>query len=154
MGAAMLTLRAYNPEDFESLYEIDHACYQPAIAYSRRELRSYIHFAGADCLVVEANEKIAGFIVTEHENTLGYIVTIDVLEAHRRLGVGAMLLAEAERNLALNGVREITLETATENASAIAFWQKHGYRTRGVKKGYYPAGRDAYEMAKSLTVNS
>jgi ribosomal-protein-alanine N-acetyltransferase len=150
----MLSLRSYGPEDFESLYEIDHACYQPAVAYSRRELRSYIHFPGADCLVVEADGKIAGFIVTEHENILGYIVTIDVLEAHRRLGVAAMLLAEAERKLAVNGVREITLETATENAAAIAFWLKHGYRTRGVKKGYYPGGSDAYEMAKPLTVGS
>jgi len=47
-------------------------------------------------------------------------------------------------------VREISLETATDNTSAIAFWQKHGYRKRGVKKGYYPGGRDAFSMSKLL----
>ena len=62
-------------------------------------------------------------------------------------------MAEAERKLAANRVREISLETATDNASAIAFWKKHGYRTRGVEKEYYPDGRDAYSMVKTITGN-
>jgi ribosomal protein S18 acetylase RimI-like enzyme len=154
MRAEMLKLRPYQPGDFETLYEIDHACYEPAIAYSRHDLNSYIHAPGADCLVAEADGEIAGFIVSEQAGTFGYIVTIDVLEAHRRLGAGTMLLNESERKLAANGVREVTLETATDNASTVAFWEKHGYRTRSLKKGYYPGGRDAFDMIKSLVVNS
>jgi ribosomal-protein-alanine N-acetyltransferase len=150
----LLKLRPYKPGDFETLYEIDHACYEPAIAYSRPELRGYIQGAGADCVVAEADGEIAGFIVSEQAGSLGYIVTIDVLGAHRRLGVGTMLLNESERKLAANGVREVTLETATDNASTVAFWEKHGYRTRSVKKGYYPGGGDAFDMVKSLAVNS
>jgi ribosomal protein S18 acetylase RimI-like enzyme len=146
-----ITLRAYAPADFETLYEIDQACYEPAIAYSRRELRNYLRFPGADCLVAEADGNIVGFVVTAHGKSWGYIVTIDVLSPYRRHGIGTMLLAEAERHLAADGVREIALETATDNASAIAFWQKHGYRKRGVKKGYYPGGRDAFSMNKLLT---
>ena len=143
-------LRAYRPEDFETLYEIDQACYEPAIAYSRRELRNYLRFPGADCVVVKAGGKAAGFVITAHEADWGYIVTIDVLDAYRRHGVGTLLLSEVERKLAASGVREVSLETATDNASAIAFWQKHGYRTRGVRTGYYPGGRDAYSMTKLL----
>jgi ribosomal protein S18 acetylase RimI-like enzyme len=47
-------------------------------------------------------------------------------------------------------VREIALETATDNEAGIAFWKKHAYRNRGVRKGYYPGGRDAYSMVKEL----
>jgi len=144
------SLRPYSSSDFETLYEIDQACYEPAIAYSRRELRNYLRFPGADCVVAEVGKTIAGFIVTAHHKSWGYIITIDVLAAHRRLGVGSMLLAEAERRLAADGVREVALETATDSASAVAFWQKHGYRKRGIKKGYYPGGRDAFSMIKSL----
>lgn len=143
-------LRSYKPEDFETLYEIDQACYEPAIAYSRRELRNYLRFPGGDCVVAEAGGKTAGFIITAHEADWGYIVTIDVLNAYRRHGVGSMLLAEIERKLAASEVREVSLETATDNASAIAFWRKHGYRKRGVKKAYYPGGRDAFSMNKLL----
>ncbi len=143
-------LRKYQPQDFEALYAIDQACYPPAIAYSRRDLRNYLRFPGADCLVAEADNHTAGFILTAHDDHWGYIVTIDVLEPYRRRGVGAMMLREAERELAARGVSEVTLETATNNASAIAFWKKHGYRTRGVIRGYYPGPVDALSMNKTL----
>ncbi|HXX44601.1 MAG TPA: N-acetyltransferase [Candidatus Acidoferrales bacterium] len=146
-----VTLRSYEPEDFDRLYEIDQACYEPAIAYSRRELRNYLRFRGADCVVAETDKSVVGFILTAHGKSWGYIVTIDVLAPHRRSGVGSLLLAEAEHHLAAEGVREIGLETATDNFAAIAFWQKHGYRKTGVKKGYYPGGRDAFSMTKLLT---
>jgi len=147
-------LRSYKPDDFETLYEIDQACYEPAIAYSRRELRNYLRFPGADCVVASAGAKTAGFIVTASADAWGYIVTIDVLEAYRRQRLGTKLLARAERRLASKGVRQVALETATDNAAAIAFWQKHGYRTRGVRKDYYSDGRDAYSMVKRLNAGA
>ena len=145
-----LTLRTYTPEDFETLYEIDQACYEPAIAYSKREFRNYLRFPGAECVIAEENGKLAGFCLTAHQQARGYIITIDVLGKFRRRGVGTALLAEVERRLAAHGVEEIGLETATDNDSGIAFWQRHGYRTRGVWKGYYPGGRDAFSMTKVL----
>lgn len=145
-----ISLRPYAPTDFEALYKIDQACYEPAIAYSRRELRNYLRFPGSDCTVAAVGRKLAGFIVTAHEDDWGYIITIDVLAGYRREGVGTLLLAEAEKRLGAAGVREVALETATDNASGIAFWRKHGYRKFGVKKGYYPGGRDAYSMVKPL----
>jgi ribosomal protein S18 acetylase RimI-like enzyme len=145
-----ISLRPYSPSDFEALYKIDQACYEPAIAYSRRELRNYLRFPGSDCTVAAVRRKLAGFIVTAHEDDWGYIITIDVLAAYRRAGVGSLLLAEAEKRLAAAAVREVILETATDNTSGIAFWRKHGYRKFGIKKGYYPGGRDAYSMVKLL----
>lgn len=147
-----LTLRAYQQEDFERLFEIDQACYEPAVAYSRRELRNYLRFPGAECVVAESESGMVGFCLTARQGERGHIITIDVLEASRRSGVGATLLAEVESGLARNGVREVGLETATDNDSAIAFWKKHGYRTVGVWKGYYPGGRDAYAMVKTLSL--
>jgi ribosomal protein S18 acetylase RimI-like enzyme len=145
-----ITLRTYSPSDFDTLYDIDQACYEPAIAYSRRELRNYLRFPCSDCVVAETKRKLIGFILTAHQDDWGYIITIDVLERYRRHGVGSLLLTKAERRLQTSGVREIALETAIDNASAIAFWHRHGYRTGGIKKRYYPGGRDAYSMAKLL----
>jgi len=149
-----ISLRPFTPEDFETLYAIDHACYEPAIAYSRRELRNYLRFPGADCVIAEAESKIIGFCLTAHENDWGYIITMDVLSEFRRQGVGTALLREAERRLAGQGVHEVALETATDNETAIAFWRKHGYRSVGVREGYYPGGHDAYSMTKRLAAAS
>lgn len=152
------SLRLYAPADLETLYEIDQLCYPPEIAYSRRELRNYLRFPGANCVIAEAvMENIAGsvpvvigFCITARLRAEGYIITMDVLAPHRRQGVAAALLAEAERQLSENGVSEVGLETATDNDSAIAFWQKHGYRKCGIRKHYYPGGRDAFSMSKAL----
>jgi ribosomal protein S18 acetylase RimI-like enzyme len=145
-----VTLRTHTPEDFETLYEIDRACYPEEIAYSRRELHSYLRLPGAECVVAEEAGKIIGFCLSAHAGTRGHIITIDVLEEHRRHGLGSELLTEVENRLGAQGVREMSRETATENESAIAFWQKHGYRNQGVIKRYYPGGRDAFAMRKSI----
>ena len=143
-------LRDYKPADFDTLIEIDHACYEPGIAYSKRDMHAYLQFPGAECVLAETAREIAGFCISARQRTRGYIVTIDVLEKYRKSGIGSALLGEVERRLAANGVREVGLETATDNESAIAFWNKHGYRTLGVEKGYYPGGRDAFAMTKTL----
>jgi [ribosomal protein S18]-alanine N-acetyltransferase len=145
-----LTLRSNTPEDFDTLHEIDQLCYEDEVAYSKRELRAYLRFRGSDCVVAEADGAIAGFCISARQGERGYIVTIDVLPQFRRLHVGTALLQEIERRLVANGVREVALETATDNESAVAFWKKHGYRSRGIREGYYPNGRDAFAMAKAL----
>ncbi|HXA76333.1 MAG TPA: N-acetyltransferase [Candidatus Acidoferrales bacterium] len=141
-------LRDYSPRDFENLYQVDQQCFDPALAYSRPDLRNYLRLPGSDCVIAEAEDKIAGFLVSAHENGVGSIVTLDVLAAHRRQGVATLLLKECEHRLAAAGVHTIELETATDNTSAIAFWQKHDYRKRDVQKEYYPDGRDAFRMTK------
>ena len=145
-----LRLRTCAPGDFEKLYEIDQACYAPAIAYSRGELREYLEWPGADCIVAESGTTVVGFCITSRRASEGHVITLDVLAPWRRRGVGSMLLAEAERRLAANGVSRVSLETATDNTPAIAFWNKHGYRTKGVLRRYYPTGRDAWSMAKTI----
>ena len=143
-------LRDYQSDDFDTLIEIDRACYEPGIAYSKRDMRAYLQFPGAECILAESSGKIAGFCISARQRARGYIVTIDVLEKYRKSGIGSALLREVERRLAANGVREVGLETATENECATAFWNKHGYRTLGVEKGYYPGDRDAFAMTKVM----
>ena len=143
-------LRSCRAGDFETLYEIDQACYEPKIAYSRGELRDYLRFPGGECVIAESEGSVAGFCLAAREDGYGHIITIDVLQPFRRRGAGTALLAEIERRLSAGGAREIWLETATDNEAAIAFWKKHGYRKRGVRKGYYPGNRDAHAMSKKV----
>ena len=150
------TLRDYSPSDLETLYSIDQACYPRGIAYSRRMLRWYLGQRGALCIVAQAagaraeDPLLMGFLIAHYRGAEGYIVTIDVLEAYRRAGVGSALLQETERRLANAGVRYVGLQTATNNEAGVAFWQRHGYRSSGVSRGYYLGRIDAYEMFKEL----
>jgi ribosomal-protein-alanine N-acetyltransferase len=145
-----LTIRLYRPADFETLYRIDQSCYEPGIAYSRRMLRDSLRTDGARCYVACFGAEIAGFLIAIQEGVQGHLVTIDVVDTARRRGVGSALLARAEEELAESGARRVTLETATNNAAGIAFWQKHGYRAVGIYPRYYNDRLDAYLMTKRL----
>jgi ribosomal-protein-alanine N-acetyltransferase len=148
-----LQLRLYEPGDFEALYEIDQACYPPGIAYSRRALRFFLRRPGAHCLAATVGEGVIGFILSELDGSRAHIVTLDVLEPYRRKLVGSALLQAQEAHFAGQGVRIVGLETATDNLAAIAFWQKHGYRTRSVLKRYYLGRVDAFRMDKLLSTH-
>jgi [ribosomal protein S18]-alanine N-acetyltransferase len=145
-----LMLRSYDPRDFATLHRLDQACFPAGIAYSKTMLRYFLKITSADCLVATEDSRIAGFILTEENPPLAHVITLDVVETHRRRGAGSFLLSESERNLALRGVRTILLETAIDNAPAVAFWQRHGYRIEAVLKRYYLGRVDAYEMRKIL----
>lgn len=150
-------LRLYQSSDFETLYQLDRECYPRGIAYSRATLRWFLSLGTSTCLVAQIEQAeqpeqtIIGFIVGEmSERKQAHIITLDVAAAHRRSGVGSALLVELERRLAAAGARRVELETATDNEVAIAFWQRHGYRTVGVIERYYLNRIDALAMAKPL----
>ena len=84
-------IREFKPEDFETLWRMDQECFPPGISYSKPELKSYIRRRGAVTLVArDAEGKAAGFIVV-HAGSTGHVITIDVMAAARRLGVGSLL---------------------------------------------------------------
>ena len=145
-------LRPYDSSDFDALYTLDRACYPPGIAYSRSMLRWFLKQPGAICIVAEnPNAEIKAFVLVEAEAPLGHIITLDVAAESRRFGLGTELTVAAENALSINGVREIELETAIDNAAGIAFWTRHGYRTVGTIPRYYLDRVDALCMTKILS---
>jgi ribosomal protein S18 acetylase RimI-like enzyme len=94
---------------------------------------------------------IAGFIVAEAgARARGHIITIDVMVAARRGGVGSLLLRAAEDRLISVECRSVELETAVDNLSAIAFYKRHGYRVIRTFPRYYSNGVDALVLEKTL----
>jgi ribosomal-protein-alanine N-acetyltransferase len=146
------SLRDYKVEDFGRLYAIDQECFPPGIAYSRNELHHYMKLRGAFTLVAEnMKHEIAGFIVAQrHPKGMGHVVTIDTVKAHRRNGLGTLLMDEAETRLKAAGCDAIFLETAVNNLPAIKFYKHRGYFVLKTLPRYYPNNLDAFMMAKRL----
>jgi ribosomal-protein-alanine N-acetyltransferase len=148
-------IRDFEPEDFETLWRMDQACFPAGIAYSKQELKTYIRHRGAFTLVaVESlGGKAQGFIVA-HRGPTGHIVTIDVDPCTRRSGVGSALLQSAEERLHAAGSHAVGLETAVDNGSALAFYKRHGYNVLRTWPRYYSNGVDALVLKKDLNGNS
>ena len=81
--------RDFRRADFETLWRIDQACFDPQLAYSRLELAFYMRRPGAFTLVAEAEDGEVSGNGTTQRRILGFIVA----EARRvfwpRLGVRA-----------------------------------------------------------------
>jgi [ribosomal protein S18]-alanine N-acetyltransferase len=153
VGVAIV-IRDFQPEDFQTLWRMDQECFPLGIAYSKQELKAYIHDRMAFTLVAEAQDKQvgkpAGFIVV-HSGPTGHVVTIDVIAAARRSGVGSLLLQAAEERLRAGGSRAIGLETAVDNLAALSFYKKRGYSVVRTWPRYYSNGVDALVLKKDLT---
>ena len=154
----LFTVRDYRPEDFESLWRLDQECFPPEISYSRMELKVYMRRRGSFTLVAadgsdnaehNDNNKIVGFIVA-HTGSTGHIITIDVVAADRRSGVGSQLLRAAEDRLRAMGSSAVGLETAVDNVSALSFYKRHGYSVVKTWPRYYSNGVDALVLVKNL----
>jgi GNAT superfamily N-acetyltransferase len=85
-----------------------------------------------------ARELIEHVTVAEDDELLGVLIVKDdelqqlmVTAAARGKGVGGLLLAEAERQVAAAGYGEIWLAVVPGNTSARRFYESHGWVDRG-----------------------
>ena len=147
-------MRDYRSQDFDALWRIDQQCFQEGIAYSRRELAWYMNRSRAFTLVAESEPlggEIIGFVVAESDPSgAGHILTLDVSPAEQRRGVGSLLLNAAENRLLQETCKAVLLETAVNNAPAVAFYKRHGYAVVETIPRYYLESVDALVMGKHL----
>jgi len=162
-GGVSFRMRGFRRADFETLWRIDQACFDPQLAYSRPELAFYMRRPGAFTLVAEAEAgevsgngsrhgRIVGFVVAEARAKAGHIITIDVVAEARREGIGSALLLAAEKRLQQAGAVMVELETQVNNAPAIRFYKMMGYFVEKTVTGYYLNQMDALVMRKELEV--
>jgi ribosomal-protein-alanine N-acetyltransferase len=146
-----MRFRDYRPSDFESIWELDQACFPPGIAYSRSELRAFLSRKGAETIVAERDGRVVAFVLGWRRNrTEGHVITLDVAATVRRQGLGRRLLSEVERRFREAGVTRVQLETAVANRTAIEFYERLGYRRVARLEGYYSPGQPAWRMTKAL----
>jgi ribosomal protein S18 acetylase RimI-like enzyme len=159
-------IRQFKKADFDTLWQIDQACFDPQLAYSRPEMAFYMRRPRSFTLVAEdegghvpgngsaaagiPSSGILGFIVAENRRKTGHIITIDVVAEARRMGVGSALLQAAEEQLLQSGALAVALETPVNNEAAIRFYKRKGYFVEKTVPGYYSNHMDALVMMKEL----
>lgn len=155
-NSSVPALRPYRHEDFNQLLAIDHTCFVEGIAYPEEELRFFLNKSSAITLVGTDQNEIHGFVIADRfrsrqsANSMGRIITIDVVPQVQGTGLGSMLLCGVEDELRKAECGYVSLEVAVDNQKALRFYKKHGYSVLKTLPRYYLDSIDGLLMGKKL----
>ncbi len=132
-----ITLRAATPDDAATVADIWHEGWHlahpghvPDGLTERRTLEAFHQRAPqrvADTTVAEVEGRVAGFVMVVGDEVEQVYVAPEAFGS----GLAGVLLAEAERQVAVQGHRTAWLAVATGNSRARAFYEKQGWADAG-----------------------
>jgi ribosomal-protein-alanine N-acetyltransferase len=113
---------------------------------------------GVGALGVETDEGPVGLVLLRAIAGEAEILTLAVVPAARRRGVGRVLVEAAAGTAAGLGAEVLWLEVAADNAAALALYGAAGFDIAGRRRAYYsrtdaPA-QDAVVMRRALNTKS
>ena len=144
-----LKLRNFCLPDLESIIKIENASFS-VDAYPKKRFEKLWRLHSKDFIVAQLRDKITGYIIAYPKR---YFIDLDSLaidKNYRKLGIGKKLVNFMLNRFKKNGLKRALLEVRTTNKTAIAFYQKLGFKIKKTLKGYYRNGGDAYRMEKNL----
>jgi ribosomal-protein-alanine acetyltransferase len=148
-GAKRLVLRRARPGDLAALVALEQQAFTTD-RLSRRQYRRHLHSASATLLVAAAGRRLLGkaLVFFRRGSHRARLYSIAVHAQARGRGVGTALLRAAERAARARGCSTLSLEVRADNARAIRWYERHGYRRFGAHPGFYEDGADAWRYAK------
>jgi [ribosomal protein S18]-alanine N-acetyltransferase len=110
-------------------------------------------FASPEAAVWVARDgagELQGYLVAHRALDEVHVLSLAVEPGARRRGAASALLAEALAAERARGARIAHLEVRASNPEAFAFYARHGFRSVGRRRRYYPDGDDALLLAMAL----
>ena len=145
----MHTLRLLRQEDLPAVAAIESETLSP---WTLRDLERELQVRYGRQLVVELpGSRILGWCACRTIWPEAELLKITVARNERQKGIGTALLGALLQELQGQAYSSLFLEVRAENAAALQFYGKHGFRQTGRRPGYYsdPAD-DALILLKDL----
>ena len=85
---------------------------------------------------------LAGYLVLSRYVDAWHVMNVAVAEPHRRAGIASAMLRSLFDVTRDDAERGYTLEVRVSNVAAISLYERCGFVTRGVRRGYYTDNRE------------
>jgi ribosomal-protein-alanine N-acetyltransferase len=144
-GHSKVAVRRAEIADCDSLADIHVSAFRRG--WSNVEFEALLLQPGTHALIADYRTALgrrtkAGFILYRIVGAQAEILSVAVLPACRRRGIGKALIDECLRHLYRDGVHDIHLEVEDSNASAIALYRRVEFREISRREGYYRQSRE------------
>jgi ribosomal-protein-alanine N-acetyltransferase len=144
----MTEIRNLSTRDLGAIERIERRSY--ATPWSRSMFASELAKPTSICVGAFAEDGLLiGYLIISRYVDAWHVMNIAVDPDHRGRGVARALFDELFERTADDPLRGYTLEVRVSNDEAIRLYDRLGFRSRGVRRGYYTDNReDALVMWK------
>jgi ribosomal-protein-alanine N-acetyltransferase len=146
-----LKLAPFVAKDAKALAALHSRCFPRP--WKAEDFRRYADMSTYPGLLAWIGPRLAGFLIVSITADEAEILTLGTASTLRRQGIASALLTRMTENVADLGATVIFLEVSVRNDAARALYERHGFVSEGLRKGYYdtPDGpEDAVIMKRAL----
>lgn len=136
-------------DDLDEVYAIDKESFP--IPWSKTSFEEELKNMLSIYLVAKEDGKVIGYIGSWMIIDECHITNIAILPSHRRKGIASKLVKELMNYCNENGISYMLLEVRTNNVPAQKLYEKFGFKSDGIRKGYYKNPDGTYDDAMLMT---
>lgn len=136
-------------EYLDQIMTIEQVCFPTA--WPRQVFEMELKSPRSFTRVSKLGDMVVGYVVAWTVYDEGHILNIAVLPEFRRMGIGEDLMTDCLDYFSRSHAKYALLEVRTSNIGAIKLYEKLGFKSIGIRRGYYnDTGEDAIVMMLTI----
>ena len=136
----MTEIRRLQLRDLSAIEEIEKLSYPTP--WSRSMFASELAKPSSICLGAFEGDELLGYLIVSRYVDAWHVMNVAIAPGHRRRGLAGSLLETLFELTAEDGRRGYTLEVRVSNEGAIKLYEQLGFRSSGIRRGYYTDNRE------------
>jgi ribosomal-protein-alanine N-acetyltransferase len=140
MTAVAIEIRVLELGDLTAIEAIEQKAYPTP--WSRSMFASELAKPTSICLGAFEGQDLAGYVINSRYVDAWHVMNVAVDPEHQRRGVATALLERLFELTRDDERRGYTLEVRVSNEDAIGLYEKLGFESRGIRRGYYTDNRE------------
>jgi ribosomal-protein-alanine N-acetyltransferase len=140
MTAVAIEIRVLELSDLSAIEEIERKAYPTP--WSRSMFASELAKPTSICLGAFEGRELVGYVINSRYVDAWHVMNVAVDPEHQRRGVASALLERLFELTRDDERRGYTLEVRVSNEDAIRLYEKLGFESRGIRRGYYTDNRE------------
>jgi ribosomal-protein-alanine N-acetyltransferase len=140
MTAVAIEIRRLDLSDLNAIEQIEQRAYPTP--WSRSMFASELAKPTSICLGAFEGSDLVGYVINSRYVDAWHVMNVAVDPAHQRRGVASALLERLFELTHDDERRGYTLEVRISNEEAIGLYEKLGFESRGIRRGYYTDNRE------------
>ena len=122
-----IQIRDFLPSDIDEAFAVDHLAFPPLWQISKEDFTQALAISKNKSVALNLSGEIIGYQISSNIFDSGHIARIAVIPEYQKQHIGSALLENLFRRFIALGVREITVNTSSDNQPAINLYLHHGF---------------------------